>query len=282
MRCLSTRGDFVARSMAEMATALERAVFSEEMARLPGLLQQIDPRAKLMASMLLLLAVGSAHSIFTVLAIYIFILLLGRCSHLPLLSFNRRVWLGVPLFAGFVVLPSLFILPGEPLLVVLDSPPLRLAVTDNGLASATLLTARVGTSVSIALLLIATTRWTDLMRALKLLRIPDSFLLMLAMTHRYLFLFLRAANGLFIARASRTVGATSTSEQRRWAASAAGVLVSRSVKLSGDVLLAMRARGFDGEVRNAISSKMVDRDRLSIALALIFSAGVLLVDRLVT
>jgi len=268
--------------MAEMATALERAVFSEEMARLPGLLQQIDPRAKLMASMLLLLAVGSAHSIFTVLAIYIFILLLARCSHLPLLSFNRRVWLGVPLFAGFVVLPSLFILPGEPLLVVLDSPPLRLAVTDNGLASATLLTARVGTSVSIALLLITTTRWTDLMRALKLLRIPDSFLLMLAMTHRYLFLFLRAANGLFIAMASRTVGATSTSEQRRWAASAAGVLVSRSVKLSGDVLLAMRARGFDGEVRNATSSKMVDRDRLSIALALIFSAGVLLVDRLVT
>ena len=39
------------------------------------------------------------------------------------------------------------------------------------------------------------------------------------------------------------------SERRRLASSAAGVLLSKSVQMSGEVHLAMRSRGFRGEIQ---------------------------------
>lgn len=272
-------GDFVAKTLVGIAGSLERAVFSEELARLPGLLQGADPRSKVVAGLMLLVAAGLARHLAVVVALYAVTVLLAGLSRLPLGDFARRVWLGIPLFAALVALPSLFLLPGRPLLVLLEMPPLRLAVSDNGLASVVLFVARVGTSVSLALLLVSTTRWTDLLRALRVLRVPDSFVVVLGMTYRYLFLLLRAAGNLLLARASRTVGATSGNEQRRWAAAATGVLMSRSVKMSGDVLQAMRARGFDGEIRSGSFPRMRDEDWLMSVLGAVLSAGFLLADQ---
>ena len=270
--------DFVARSVAGVTAAVERAVFSEDQARLPGLLQGLDPRAKAVSALTLLIAAGLARRLELLIAISLLSLLLAALSRLSPAAFARRAWLGVTLFTGVVVLPSLVMLPGHPLLS-LDLAPIHLTVTDNGVHSALLLVARVGASVSLALLLVSTTRWTDLLRALRVLGVPQSFLMVLAMTYRYLFLFLRSANNLFLARASRTVGSTSSAEQRRWAAGAAGVLVSRSVQLSGDVLLAMQARGFDGEIRTANRLAMKDADWLLLALGSTLAAALLLVDR---
>ncbi len=276
------RDDFVANTIAEITVALERALFSEELARVPGLLQGTDPRAKLIAGLLLLFSVGLAHHPVVVMAICLATLLLASLSRLPLADFSRRVWLGIPLFAGLVAMPSLFLMPGRPLLILGGEPPMRLVVSDSGLATLFLFVARVGTSVSLALLLVSTTRWTELLRALRVVRVPESFLLVLGMTYRYLFLFLRAANNLFMARSSRTVGTTSGAEQRRWAASAAGVLMSRSVKMSGDLLMAMQARGFSGEIRNVRAPRMRDADWLLLALGVAVSAAMLLVDRVLT
>ncbi len=272
-------GDFVAKTLAGITGALERAVFNEEQARLPGLLQGIDPRVKIIGAILLLLVTGLIHHLETMGALYAVILLLASASRLPLWGFVRRVWFGIPIFAAVVVFPSLFLLPGRPLLVLLDLPPVWLSVTDNGLASVVLFVARVGTSVSLALLLVSTTRWTDLVRAMRVLKVPESFAVVLGMTYRYLFLLLRAADNLFLARASRTVGASSGGERRRWAAAATGTLMSRSVKMSGDVLLAMRARGFDGEIRSKGFGRLRDEDRLMLVMGVVLASALLLADR---
>lgn len=270
--------DFVARTVSDVSGALERALFSEEQARLPGLLQGMDPRAKVVAALLLLLAAGLARHLAVVVLICGLALLLAGLSRLPLSNFAKRVWLGIPLFAGVVVLPSLFMLPGRPLLTVAELPFLRLVVSDNGLASALMLIARVGASVSVAMLLVFTTPWTELLRAFRVLRLPESFVVVLGMTYRYLFLLLHSANSLFLSRASRTVGDSSGAEQRRWAAGAAGALMGRSVKMSGDVLLAMRARGFDGRIRSATLPGLRDGDWLLVACGVALSAGLLLAD----
>jgi energy-coupling factor transporter transmembrane protein EcfT len=68
------------------------------------------------------------------------------------------------------------------------------------------------------------------------------------MTYRYIFEILRSALEMFEARRSRTVGELGPVESRRMAASAAGVLLSKSFHLSEDVHLAMQSRGFRGEV----------------------------------
>jgi energy-coupling factor transporter transmembrane protein EcfT len=70
----------------------------------------------------------------------------------------------------------------------------------------------------------------------------------LGMTYRYVFEILRTALDMFESRRSRTVGSLTAAESRRLAASAVGVLLSKSVHLSNDVHLAMQSRGFRGEV----------------------------------
>lgn len=270
---------FVAKSIAGVTSALERAVFSEEHARLPGLLQRRDPRAKVVVTLLLLLAAGFAHHLAILAALYAIVLLLARLSYLPFDFFVKRVWLGIPLFAALIAVPALVTVPGRPLLVLVDSGALRVAVTDNGLASAVLFLARVGTSVSLAVLLVLTTRWAQLLKALRVLRVPEAFVIVLGMTYRYLFLFLHLANNMFLARQSRTVGPTSGAEQRRWTATTAGALFSKSMKMSGDVHQAMLARGFRGELRALAEFRMADGDWLLLAAGLFLAAALLLFDR---
>lgn len=271
-------GDFVGKTLSGVTEALQHAVFDQDAAAGPGLLQKADPRAKVIAALSLLLTAGLVRHLLPVLVLCTVCAGLAAASELPLLRFVRRAWLGIPLFAAIVAAPSIFMVSGAPVLVVLNAAPLWLAVTDNGLAGAALFIARVGASVSVAVLLVSTTRWADLLSALRVLRLPESLVVVLGMTYRYLFLFLHSANGLFLARSSRTVGRTSGSEQRRWAAGAAGFLIGKSVKMSGDVMLAMRARGFSGEVRTATTPVMRDGDWLLLALAVLLSAAILLLD----
>lgn len=268
--------DFVASSVSGITSVLERAVFDQEMASRPGFLQGADPRAKVVAALAILVATGLSRSLAVVILVSLVMVLLAALSRLSVGAFLRRAWLGIPGFAAVVAAPALFMLSGRTILVVVDTPPAFLAISDNSLYSFALLVGRVGASVSIAVLLVSTTRWAELLRALAVLRVPESMVVVLGMTYRYLFLFLHMANNLFLARASRTVGYSSGAEERRWAAGAAGTLMSRSVRMSGDILLAMRARGFSGEVRTAPDPRMGDGDWLLVALAAASAAGLLL------
>jgi cobalt/nickel transport system permease protein len=132
------------------------------------------------------------------------------------------------------------------------------------LLAAAIFVARVGVSVSLAVLLILSTPWSDVLKSLQAFRVPQVFILLLSMTYRYIFLFLHTANGMFEARKSRTVGRTTGNEQRGWISGSMGSLMNRSFKMSSDVYAAMAARGFAGEVRTYSSYHMTTRDWLSL------------------
>ena len=102
-------------------------------------------------------------------------------------------------------------------------------VHSDGLRAAAIFVLRVGASVSLAILLILTTRWADILKSLRVLRVPTVFVIVLSMTYRYIFLLLHTANGMFLARKSRMVAHTSGKEERWWIVSAIGVLMQRLV-----------------------------------------------------
>ena len=69
------------------------------------------------------------------------------------------------------------------------------------------------------------------------------------MTYRYLFLLVQTAQEMFEAREARLIGVLEPADRRRLAAASAGLLLGKSIQLSGEVHLAMQARGFRGDVR---------------------------------
>jgi cobalt/nickel transport system permease protein len=272
------RVGWLERTIADVAGSIERAVFTEEHARKPGWLQRIDPRAKLGMFVALVLAAGLSNALPVLIGLYLVILLAARASRVPFDFFVRRVWLGIPFFAGVVILPSIFFAPG-PRLFDLALGPLHLAPSIPGLTGAVVFVARVGVSVSLAVLLVLTTPWADVLKSLQALRVPQVFILLLSMTYRYIFLFFRTANGMFEARKSRVVGRTSGNEQRGWITGSMLSLLNRSFKMSNDVYAAMMARGFTGAIRSYTTYRMQTADWVALAGAVGLAAVALLAGR---
>lgn len=248
---MSARRGFIERSIADITATLEKAIFSEEMARRDGFLQKLDPRVKVITFLALLLAVSLSQGLLIIVVLYFLTLLLAWRSRIPLGFFIKRVWLFMPFFTGLAALPALFNIftPGEPIVNLWQSERFHLAITMQGLRTATFLVLRVGASVSLAVLSVLTTPWATLLKALRVLRLPSAFILILGMAYRYAFLLLHTANNMFLARQSRTVGQMSGGENRRWIATSASTLLAKSYHLSQEVYLAMLSRGFQGEAK---------------------------------
>lgn len=248
---MNARRGFIERSIADITATLEKAIFSEEMARRDGFLQKLDPRVKVITFLALLLAVSLSQGLLIIVVLYFLTLLLAWRSRIPLGFFIKRVWLFMPFFTGLAALPALFNIftPGEPIVNLWQSERFHLAITMQGLRTATFLVLRVGASVSLAVLSVLTTPWATLLKALRILRLPSAFILILGMAYRYAFLLLHTANNMFLARQSRTVGQMSGGENRRWIVASASTLLAKSYHLSQEVYLAMLSRGFQGEAK---------------------------------
>jgi cobalt/nickel transport system permease protein len=267
---------FVEKTLGDLSGALEHTLFAEEISRERGLLQSLDPRVKLVGALALLLAVSLSHNLVVIAGLYLLTLPIAAASRVPMGFYLKRVWVFMPFFTGIIALPALFnvFTPGAPFITLVDlgSPRIYLAVTLPGLVTAAFLLLRVGTSVSIGVLLIMTTRWTSLLKSLRVLRVPQSFVLILGMTYRYIYVFLHAANDMFLARKSRMVGRLTPGEDRKWLAASIGTLLSKSFDLSDEVYLAMQSRGFRGEVQVLDTLTWRRQDWLWLAAFLIVSA----------
>jgi cobalt/nickel transport system permease protein len=258
--------------------SVERSIFTEEHARSAGWLQRVDPRAKLGMFLAAVLAASLSSSVVVLLVLYAVVLAAARASRIPFDFFVKRVWLGIPFFAGLIVLPAVFLVPG-PAAFTITLGPLTIAPTVPGLTGGVLFVTRVGVSVSLAVLLVMTTPWADLLKSLQAIRVPQLFILVLAMAYRYIFLFLHLANGMFEARKSRIVARTTGSEQRRWITASMGGLLNRSVKMSNDVYAAMVARGFSGTIRTFADYKMTRDDWAALAGAVAISVVAVVAQR---
>lgn len=261
------RPSFVEKTLAGIGASVEQAVFSEENARKDGFLQRRDPRVKIISFVALVVATGLSRDWRILAGLYALVLAAAVLSKIDAAFFVKRVWLGIPVFSGIVVLPSIFFVGSHPLLSV-PLGAFDVTVYRDGLAAAGVFVLRVGVSVSLAILLILSTKWADVLKALRVLRVPNVFILVLAMTYRYIFVVLHNANGMFLARKSRIVAKTSGKEQRWWIVAAIGVLMSRSFRISEDVYQAMLARGFSGRMQT------LDDYRLHVADWLLLAASV--------
>ena len=275
-RPLSARRSFVEKTMQSFLSATENAFVADHLAHKRGLLQALDPRVKVAALALLILASSAVYSLYVLLALLVFALLLAKCSRLAWRLLFTRVALPILAFSGLLALPALFLTPGP---VVYQLPLLSWPVTAPGLRSVALLLLRVETIGTLSTLLVLTTSWPRVLRALRFFRLPVTLVVLLGMTYRYLFLLLRTAREMFEARQSRLVGALEGYQRRRLAAASVGVLLSKSLALSGEVDAAMRSRGFTGEVYLLDEPAIRRRDWWQLLLCAALSLLAILVGR---
>jgi cobalt/nickel transport system permease protein len=239
------RGGFIEHTIQGLHAAMEQALYAEHNASASGLLQRLDPRVKVAALFALILLSAVTAKLWVVATVLLVAVILAALSSISLWVLAKRVWLTTLTLSGALALPAVFLTPGT---VLYRLPGLELAATAQGLRTAALLVLRAETAATLALVLVFTTPWTHVLKALRMFRVPVVFVVILGMTCRYILLMLETAHEMFESRKSRTVGALTRGEQRRIAILSTGALLSRTLQLSNEVYLAMQARGFRGEV----------------------------------
>ena len=263
---------FLDRTLKALTGLLEEFILSDAYAHGPGLLQSLDARSKLVGILLLIVTVSLVHSIFLLSILYAATLALAALSRIEFSFFIRRIWLVLPFFVGIIALPATLnvFTPGDPVWVLYTGGreiqigpyhvPAEIALTRQGVFSALLLVARVATSMSLALLLVLTTPWPALLKALRLVGIPRIYVQTLGMTLRYLGVLAKTVEEMILAKKSRTIRLKGTGAEQSWVAGRVGALFRRSIQLSGEVHLAMVARGYQGEVKILGGFRLRKRD----------------------
>jgi len=236
------KSDFIERTLASLLSASEYAAHAESVAASRGALQRVDPRIKVAGLFALILVVAASRNLKTIAALFAAALLLAAVSSVPVTRLAVWVWSPVLFFTGTIAAPAVFLTPGATLATL--GP---LTITQQGLHSAAFLISRAETAATLSALLVLTTPWPWVLKALRTFRFPAVLVVILGMTYRYVFVILETALDMFESRKSRTVGVLEPAERRRLSAAAAGVLLSKSLHLSGEVHLAMQSRGFRGE-----------------------------------
>lgn len=276
------RGSFVDKTLTGASDLLRQVMFSDDVARQQGLLQQLDPRLKLISLLVVLVALGLAHHIEILIVGYLLALALALASRLPLGFFVRRVWLFVPLFTGIVVLPATLsvVTPGHVVLQLWTWHGQPGGFTAPGLASAALVVTRVATSISLVVLVTLTTPWVRLLAALRALGVPRPFVLIIGMSYRYIFLLLGAVTDMYEARKSRTIGAQRhDGTARAFLGTSAGALFGKAHHLSEEVHQAMTARGYRGDARSIQSFALTRLDAAASVLVVITAVALYGGDR---
>jgi cobalt/nickel transport system permease protein len=260
-RGAGTRGA-VERTVDGLLRVMDRAVEAEAGAARAGLLQAVDPRVKVAGLLSLVAAVALSHRLEVIAALLVLGLALSALSQMRLLALVSGAWLVAVSLSLALALPALFLTPGP---AIAELPLIGWKVTSTGLTSAAFLVLRVSAAATFGFLLVFTTPWPRVLRALRAFAVPVVMVAVLGMTYRYILLLLEGAHDMFVARRSRAVGRLTDGERRRLAGQHAGVLLGRSLQLGGEVYLAMQARGFRGEVLLVEDLAMTPADWLALA-----------------
>jgi len=248
-------------TLRQIAAFFSASLFREEIARRPGILQGVDARARLLAALVFLISVSLVRSIPGLLAHAALPLTALVLSRIRPAEFLRAGFLLALAFSALMAAPATLnvVTQGEVVLpLVLRTEEWRygpyvlpkvIGISREGLFTAATFLLRVLSSVAAVLWLTLATRWVDLVRALRSLRLPATFLQIVGMTVRYLHVFHRHSEEVHLGKKSRSVCRTPRSAEQAWVGSRIANAWERGLHLMEEVANAMTARGFRGEAR---------------------------------
>jgi len=278
---------FIDKGIHHVANVIKTTYMQWETASRKGLLQGLDARVKVLATAFFLVIVSLKRDLAPQAAIAAGVFVLAVASRLDLQAYYRRVLVLGFVFGFLIALPSSLniIVKGDVAvpLVHLSRPydlwiyhvPAEIGLTSTGMLGVARLTMRVVNSLSLSFLLLYTTPFTEVVRALKVFRVPDTFLMILNLTYKYILIFARTVEDMHLAKKSRLTGSVGGSHARSWIAGRMAMMFKKTQGRCEELYKAMLSRGFTGEVRLAGFGRPKGMDYAAGAVA--FVAGAVLI-----
>lgn len=248
-----------------------------------SLISGISIRARLILFLYFIILVSFLKSISGELVIGGVILIIHLLTNNHFLKTYKRIIFFTFFFGFLIVVPAALnlVTKGEVIYPVIWLPkshdlwiyhiPQIIGFTKEGLTGMILLILRVFNSISISLLLITTTHFNDIIKGLKMLRIPDSLLMIITLGYLYIVILSNLAVESYLAIKSRIIGYMNHRDVQQVVAGRIGHIFKMSKRHFEKTFQAMQARGYTGEVVLYEEDKISVQDYFIIGGALLLS-----------
>jgi cobalt/nickel transport system permease protein len=210
---------------------------------------RLDPRAKVIGTMLFLLTVISfpKHEVAALAPFFLYPALLVAVGEIPVRFIIKKMLLVSP-FAIFI---GIF----NPILDTRTAAVVFGVAVSAGWVSFLSILMKFALTISAGLLLIATTSFSGVCHALRRLGLPALFVSQLLFLYRYLFVLMEETMRIIRARDMRSFGKRGTG--LRVFARLIGILFLRTVDRAERIYYAMHSRGFEGDMPTLKGSRIV-------------------------
>lgn len=226
--------------------------YLETLAQQQTAIHQIDPRAKLLTTLMFLVTVMSfpRYGLSGLIPFFLYPLVIVRAGNLPPGYLVKRIGIVLP-FVGLIGIFNPFFDHA----IIMQLGPVAIS---GGWVSFLSILLRCILTVFAALILIATTGFYGICIALERMGVPNMFAVQLLFVYRYLFVLIDEASRMTRARVLRSFSKKGLSITV-WG-SLIGHLLLRTIDRAHRIHVAMLSRGFDGEIRLARPETIRIRD----------------------
>jgi len=276
---------FIENGIHHLAEVIKTGYIQWEIASKKGFFQNIDARIKVLFLLFYVIIVSLKKDILPEVSIGAFVFILAIISRLNIFNLYKRVIFFGFIFGFLIALPSAFnvITRGEIIFPILHLSrpysfwfyriPKEIGFTREGMFGVMILTSRVMNSLALSFFVLHTTPFSEIIRALKVLKVPDGFLMIVTLSYKYMFIFAKTVEDMHLAKKSRMAGQVNNAEARRWIAGRIACIFKKTMQRCEEIFKAMIGRGFSDNIKIYGVRKLNARDWVTGVI--LFLAGVL-------
>ncbi len=227
--------------MAKIASSFLDISFLDSLSCKQSPIHRLDPRAKVIVTAFFIVGVVSfnKYEISALIPFFLYPVVLIALGDLPPVYLIKKILLAAP-FAVFIGMFN----PIIDRAVLMNLGPVGIS---GGWISFASIMLRFALTVSAVLALIASTGFASICMSLEKMGAPNSFAVQLLFLYRYIFVLTDEASRMVRARALRAFDGRGMAF--KVFTSMIGQLLLRALDRAQRIHLAMRCRGFDGEIR---------------------------------
>jgi cobalt/nickel transport system permease protein len=280
---------FLNRTLMNVAVSVKSIYIQAENATKENFIHGINPHVKLISLIYFEIVISITNNPVAQLITTSFIFLLYIIARLKIFQVYRRVFFIAFIFGLLIILPASLnvITPGKIIynLITFNKAshfwiyniPQNIGITSEGIQVVSLVFLRILNSVSFAMLIVFTTSFPAFIKSFKIIGVPDTFLMVITLAYKYIFILCRTVEESFFALKSRLTGNIKNNNIRKLVSGLIFNIFKKSMTNYENTYYAMVSRGYRGKVKLHASRHFTVKDFVALIIIVAFGIGVILI-----
>jgi cobalt/nickel transport system permease protein len=249
----------------------------------------INPYVKVISLIYIIVINSIVHDPASLVSISIFIFLLYLSAGLNIFQLYKKIIFIAALSGFFILLPATLNLvsPGKVIFNIISfdrsykfwiyNIPRNIGITMNGCSTASVIFLRILNSITFSLFICFTTPFPQLIKSFKILGVPDTFLMIITLSYKFIYILSRTIEDTYFAIKSRLIGYISNKNLRKLVTERIFFIYKKSHYTYEQTYLAMISRGYEGKIVLLSFKKFNIIDFISLILIISFGIFVLII-----